>query len=728
MPPLLLLALGVLAGAAAYPALPGPPGPPIAGCALLTALSLMARSPAVAGLAVTAAGLCLGAALPARLPEPAMVDGPGRARGMVVTAAWGRTADVSLDSWEPLGAEPRPARGRVRVRFPSSPPPPGTPVLLLGEAGPLDPTRLPGEPDPGWEAARARVARLLIARATVAVAPDPTPARVEGARHGGLVRALWNGERAGIPDAEAELLRRTGTWHLVSISGLHIGLAALAGWGLAWVLTRPLALVLPPAVVPWLCAAGAILVAWAYADLAGSVLPAVRALWMSAAGAVAGALRRRPGPWEALALALVGVLWAEPAAVANPGLQLSFGGIAGIVLVAPRVTRWVPPDVPGPLRWVVQALGTSVGATLGTLPVVAWRFQDLSPLSMLANLWAVPWIGTVASPAAVASQVLPGAAGRLALAIADAALAVGLWGLTWVDVEPWHPAVGPAGATALALAPLLRRRVAAWAGLTLLALGLRVGDPTVLTVRFLAIGQGDAAVVEWPDGRVWLVDGGPPGTDLLHYLRRRGVRRLDRVYLSHPHPDHLGGLLPVVAALPVDEVWAPRSPRYGEVDFQTLARGRRLHLPDEALPGLLPHPRAGWRSPARDGVNDESLVLRLREGTHSFLFAGDVERAGEAALVAAGIGQATVLKVPHHGSATSSTAAFVDAVDPDVAVVSCGWDNRYGHPRSEALASYRGRRVYRTDHDGTVVIRTDGDHLTVEREAAPDPVWSGSAP
>lgn len=724
MPPLVLLGLGCLTGVAVWPALQPTWSLCLLGAVAACALSLIPARRPVSGAATALAGLCIGLSFPARLPAPLLLVGEGTLRGHVVTAANGRDADVAVATWEGADGILDASGGRVRIRFPDVPPPPGSAVILSGKAADLDLTHLPGEPDPAWDAARASIVTQVRAREVVRVGADPPEPRLDGASHAGLLRALVDGQRGGIPEEEARLLRRTGTWHLISISGLHIGLAALAGWWLAWGLSRPLVLVWRRGGVEWICAVVAVAAALAYTDLAGWPVPAVRACWMCGIAAVCRAVHRLPGPWEALALALIATLYTEPGAVAAPGFQLSFGAMAGMTLLSGRVTRWVPPDAPRLLRWFAEVIGASVGATVGTLPVTAHLFQDLSPLSAIANAWAVPWIGTVATPLLLASQLVPGSPGAWCLWLADHAVTMGLWGLERVDIDPWHPAVGPIGATLLAVIPLTRRREWLWVGLTALVLSWRGPARSLFAVTFLSIGQGDGALVEWPDGQRWLIDGGPAGDDLLHYLRRRGIDRLDRVFLSHPHPDHYGGLLPVLASLPVGELWVPRLPAVGESDFAALLQGQTVRFPGTPPTRFtLLHPLSGWQSPARDPVNDESLVLRLGWGRRRFLFTGDIEGAGEAAVAAAATAgaplTADVLKVPHHGSATSSSPTFVAAVDPEIAVISCGWDNRYRHPRPQALASYRGVRVLRTDLAGTVTIRTDGENLLTTFPAPP---------
>jgi competence protein ComEC len=734
MPPLVVLALGSALGSALYPALQPALGPVLVGAALLLGLAAWAgrRGAGVEGrLALGAAGLLVGMAGPAALPEPPILEGEWRARGRVMTAAWGAEADVALSAIARPAAAWVPAEGRVRVRFPGTPPPPGTAVIVDGKAARIDPGALAGAPDPVWEAARAGVASRLVAREAVRIGPPPPVFELGAATYAGLLRAMLDGDRSGVSDDVAALMRRTGTWHLVSISGLHIGLCATVAWAFAWVLTRPLVWVWRYGGLRWFCAVAAIAAAVAYADVAGWPLPARRAVWMSAAGAIVAALRVRPGAAEVLALAWLGTNAAEPGTVANAGAQLSFTALIGMALVGPRVTRWLPPDTGWWIRWPVTGLATTAGATAGTLPTVAWYFQDVAPTAPIANLLAVPLMGTVATPALLLSQLLPAPFGPWALWVADRSIALGLAALAPLDCAPVHPAVGLPGAVLLAAAVLLRKHVVAAATLAVLALGLTEKPVGVLVVRFLDVGQGDAALIEWPDGRAWLVDAGPPGKDVLLALRRWGVRHLDAVVLTHPHPDHMGGLVPLLRELPVDTIRLPRLPLPGEAPYLDLlasTRARRIlgawsvatdgHLGGATFTSLHP-PRAF----DEDGnANDISLVLRVDYGARRFLFTGDIEAAAEASLLASGADlRADVIKVPHHGSRTSSSTAFLAAVSPSVAVMGVGRENRYGHPHAEVTARYRGVDVYRTDRDGTVEVRTDGTSLTVTR--SPPEAW-----
>jgi competence protein ComEC len=247
-------------------------------------------------------------------------------------------------------------------------------------------------------------------------------------------------------------------------------------------------------------------------------------------------------------------------------------------------------------------------------------------------------------------------------------------------------------------------------------------------ITFLDVGQGDAAVVEGPGPFVAVIDGGGSYDDsfdtgarvLEPFLRARGITRIDLVVLSHPHPDHLNGLFRVLARFPVAALWTSgddgHNPRYGEL--MALARARGVPAPSPEVwqrGGLALRPLGPWvgqriAAPPGMGVNDASLVLRLEFAGRGVLFPGDVEADGEAELVANGAAGlplvSAVLKVPHHGSRTSSSAELLDAVRPGLAVISLGRQNRFHFPRPEVLRRYRERLVpvLRTDESGAVTI------------------------
>jgi competence protein ComEC len=268
-------------------------------------------------------------------------------------------------------------------------------------------------------------------------------------------------------------------------------------------------------------------------------------------------------------------------------------------------------------------------------------------------------------------------------------------------------------------------------------------------VTFFDVGQGDAALIELPDGAVWLVDaGGIPGTDggsapgkiIERVLAAYGHDRIDVAIISHPHPDHYLGL--AALAVPIGELWTAPDEHGGAFADLTAAlatRGTRIVHPPlgEArvqagvtLVSWAPRYRETAHGPERlaadpvRSVNDNSLVVELRYRGRAILFTGDLEIEGESELVAAGVGRVDVVKVPHHGSPTSSSAALVEATRPALAVISCGRANQFGFPAAAVVTRWAslGADVARTDRDGAVIVTVDakGD-LTVERFVSADP-------
>lgn len=595
---------------------------------------------------------------------------------------------------------------------------------------------------------RARMVRPLLAL------PDP---------YGGVLAGLLLGAQAGGGEAMADLFLRAGLLHLLVVSGAQVGLVAAATLALTGALGRRrggLGI-----------AAGVILL---FAAMVGWSPSVGRAAIMALVGLGARLLRRDPDAASTLALAALLWLAFHPAALFGLGFQLSFAATWGLLFLSPALT---PPVRP---RWLAHLAATTVGAQIAVLPLLAAAFQRISLAAFPANLLVLPIVAAVVPAGFLLSAIgviLPSLATALVPAFLPPVWAVVALARLFASVpgaQVWLPPLGwwhvAAAYALLALLPRWRRGGVGWT--TLFASGLiailifsgggaaaaRLREPT-LTVAVLDVGQGDAIVVRGPTGRTMLVDGGgevevggrPPREDigirtLVPALRRMGVRRVNVVLLSHAHEDHVGGLGAVLENFSVDLVIDPGvphpSPSY--VRFLDLVRrrripyalgrqGQRIDLGDGAVAEILwpPEGRQEPDRPTEDLVNSRSIVARLSYGAVSVLLTGDIEAETETALLRSGVRlDSTVLKVAHHGSRTSTTPEFVEAVRPSAAVISVGAGNLFGHPHLRTLWTLRARgvRLYRTDRDGAVFLRTDGRRLVVETmRKRPDDALSPAA-
>jgi competence protein ComEC len=577
----------------------------------------------------------------------------------------------------------------------------------------------PLAPGTGIDAARERLSSAIAARVPLAEAR--------------FVRALALGDTRALDDGDWDVLRATGLTHLIAISGFHVGMVAGVGaWlatGLYW-LWPALGRRLPR---PQAAAASALAFAAAYTALAGFALPTVRTLLMIGAVLLARGLRRRASAGDAFALALLAVLAVDPLAVLSPGFWLSFVGVGWLLWCLPARTD------AGRLQPFLASQGV---ALVGLLPLGIAFFGQASLPSPLTNLVAIPVISLGVVPLALAGTAAMALPGPLAdLLLGAAAMLMGwLWAaMAWIARGPFGAVSLPdAGVAALALAAIGAFWLLMPRGTPLRALGLVLLLPMLWPrlpapapgeahVTVLDVGQGLSVLVR-TRSHALLYDAGPAngrGRDLgesavVPALRALGVRRLDAIVASHGDADHAGGLASVRAAFPEARVLAPEG--WAGPGMATCVRGARWRHDGVEFrvlhpPTLFPYLR-----------NDSSCVLRIDAGGGIALLPGDIGRHVEHRLVReqAEAIRADLLLVPHHGSDSSSSAEFIDAVAPRWAVIATGADNRFALPRAEVVARYGAARVrlLGTAGSGAIAFRLDaGGAAPVERRRQDRPRW-----
>ena len=575
-----------------------------------------------------------------------------------------------------------------------------------------------------------------------------------------IVAAVLIGDRTGLPDDIRVRLQAAGTYHVIAISGGNIAILAGLSFGLLFLCglagrTAALFTLL-------------LLVAYAAVVTAG---PSVwRATVMAALYLVARVFDHRSPPWHAMALAAALVVCASPLDVRDAGFILTFGATAALLEAARRVpVGRVPPQAKprrtrraevfspssGPLRWLVASLVASAAVEIVLLPVSASSFSRVTSAGLVLNLVAVPLMSVVQIAGTVVSLMdSVGVVAQPAGWSAHLAARGIVWSSQLVDVVPWLATRVPPPPLALvlvyyaslAMTLLCRRWARATGMLVLVVAGIAIAsgaqpahgspEPGHLRLTVFDVGQGDAQLLEMPDRSTLQIDAGgiPFGSSgfdigarvLAPALWARGIRRIDRLLLTHGDPDHIGGARSVVDDFGPATIWEGISvgrhipmrellahAREREAALQQKTAGGQFESGGVRIRVLHP-PAADWE---RRGVrNDDSVVLEVLYGDVAILLTGDIgadiERAILPQLTAAKI---RILKVAHHGSRTSSSTELLEGWRPDIAIISCGRGNTFGHPAPEVIERLKsvGAEIYRTDLDGQVTVDSDGKRVSV---------------
>lgn len=564
---------------------------------------------------------------------------------------------------------------------------------------------------------------------------------LQGQPYAGVLKTLVTGDQRAISSDHWEIFTRTGTNHLMAISGLHISLVATLVYGLVFSLWRYsgfLLLHIPARRAAVMAGLGAAL---GYALLSGFAIPAQRAFIMLAVVAVAVWRNRMISPSMVLAIALFVVVLIDPWATLSAGFWLSFGAVAIIMLVTigrintsgatARWTGWLR------IQWAI---------TLGLIPLLLALFQQLSIVSPFANAIAIPLISSIVVPLTLLSA-LPGL--DFPLTMAHGVLSFVMEFLQWFSALPlsvWQQHTPPFWTIPTAIAGVVWLLLpgglglgffsgfsARWLGLlAILPLFLVLPDKPpdkALWLTVLDVGQGLAVVAQTHDHAL-LFDTGPSFGEsnsgirvIIPFLRGAGIRQLDTMVVSHADSDHSGGALSILDTVLVDTFFSSLDQTHTLAQSAQLATGRHIHCHTGQswnwngvlFEMLHPFPEI-YQNPHRK-TNPSSCVLKITTEYGSVLIPADIDRQSEQNLLAY-LPQrlpSTVLIAPHHGSLTSSSSAFVRQVNPDVAIFTVGYRNRFGHPRPEVVTRYReiGASLLRSDCNGAVSIRFEPHGLVI---------------
>ncbi|MEI8172737.1 MAG: DNA internalization-related competence protein ComEC/Rec2 [Deltaproteobacteria bacterium] len=602
---------------------------------------------------------------------------------------------------------------------------------------------------------------------------------------GEIIQAMILGDQKEIPKDVMEKFNKTGTSHIIAISGFNIGIIAVLSMFIVQLIMKSSSYLLLRFNMNVVSAVFAIIPVVSYTFIAGMGMSVVRAAIMGVTFMIAIILGKERDLYNTLALAAFIILVTFPYALFDISFQLSFMAVWAILFITPRLMKWLP-EVDhtvkskylifnvNTLRNVFIFLIVSVSATLGTLPLIVYYFNRVSTIVIFSNIAVVPVLGIIAIPVSTAIILAALISPDLAILFVHLSsflvwISVGmvdffasLPGSSFFISTPTIPEIALyyclliSGGKCMDFWLKSRKNENSrthssgdyfWYRVAFIvlflfffmdALYLNTRDlfRKNLEVTAIDVGQGSSTLVQLPDGRRMLIDGGgfPEGSFdvgkfvVAPYLWHERISKIDIVVLTHPHPDHLNGLIYILSNFDVREVWTSgeRSGNESYRDFLRIISEKKINhkiisektgviiMNDILIDIMNPENPLGKQdetSQKFQDVNNHSIVMKITYGNVSFLLPADISEPAETRLVRTGRDmRSQVLFVPHHGGFSSSTEPFIRRVQPDIVVVSCGADNIYKLPHPNVLGRYSviGTRVLRTDRNGAVSIMTDG--------------------
>ncbi|MBN2028742.1 DNA internalization-related competence protein ComEC/Rec2 [bacterium] len=565
-----------------------------------------------------------------------------------------------------------------------------------------------------------------------------------------LLKALLVGERGTISPEVRESFEKAGVIHVLAVSGLHVGFVLF----ILMTILRLLRLAYPIRVL--LTILGLLL----YALITEMRTPVTRATIMAITYLIGTRIERRIDPFNIIGIGGLVVLLFNPQELFDIGFQLSFTAVISIVYFYKKLSTfpWILKINHHLSNKLIGSYGltlflVSLSAQMGTIPLTAYYFNRIPLLSLIVNLFAIPLVGLI-----VALGLTTVITGLISLWVAtiygtlnEAVMSIYTAIIAWIGNLPFSHIYVPTpnlfhllvyfSCVLLLIYNQNKVRRKQFAFIFMISLNLLAWknivwnqDSKITWIQF-DVGQGDAALLHLPRGKHMLIDGGDKTALYDHgesviapYLRRKGIRSLDTVILTHPHNDHIGGLIYILNHFNVKQVITAGTPFESQLvqEFQNTIERKRIPMrtvlaPDSliAFPGvkiyfLSPTEITAIHNDSRD-INNQSLVMKVLFGKTRFLFMGDAEREAEANMIDLPTSlSCDVIKVGHHGSGTSSTLSFLNRANPAHAVISVGKYNLHGHPSETVLLRFEmlGTTVHRTDQEGAVIFRSDGEILT----------------
>lgn len=564
----------------------------------------------------------------------------------------------------------------------------------------------------------------------------------------GLVQALLLGMRGGVSEEQRQILSASGVAHLFAISGLHFGLLALLLYHAGrWLYTRSQRLILwcpPQRILPVLL----IIPLTAYLFLTGNAWATRRAFIIVTVVALLMAKGRRTPPFALLASVALCLLLFNPLALFQPGFQLSFAGVAGILAWVPC---WQKPlsRFPRAISWPLTLFLTTTAATMATAPATLWHFHQFAQAGLLTNLIAIPLIAWGAVPIGLVSMAALPLSSQLAdwgLLLSAKLVAVSIAIVSSVSQWPGLTAFQHYLTTSsliiligslIILLPFGKERSHGLMRLavlltTLVAAGLSQPHTADLQVTAFSVGQGDATLVSLADDSHFLIDGGglsgssiDTGEQLIApTLGRMGINRLQGVILTHNHPDHSSGLIFILQRFQVGAFYYAEELAELPLELQNVLQQRNItayriregwtHLSKS------PHQTLDLFAPAQNAadINERSVAVFAGQQTEGVLLTADLGKSGFQQLLATEMpGRVTLLKLPHHGSRHSLPQSYLDQIKPLTAFVSSGRNNPYGfpHPQTTEACSERQIPLFRTDQEGMLTFHINKGRWQIEK-------------